>query len=83
VTVLVTVQINHHISQTPDVNVVFWIVTLCGLVGGYQHFRGIYHLNHIHPEDRCHIWLISYYNLESQIYISHSRNVIAHSTKYF
>jgi hypothetical protein len=28
--------------------VVFWVVTPCGLIGGYQHFGGMYRL---HPEE--------------------------------
>jgi hypothetical protein len=36
--------------------IVFWIVMLCGLVGGCQHFGGTYGLHHHvnignHPED--------------------------------
>jgi len=34
---------------------VFWVVTACSVVVGYQHFRGLCSL-HLHPEDRGITW---------------------------
>jgi hypothetical protein len=35
------------------VMVTFWVLTPCGLAGGYQCFGGTYYL----PEDRCNMFL--------------------------